>query len=110
MNKPQKALTPTSSKPFKRHLKTVYAHIEILVTFLLVKILGLGGHSSLPLHAILTKMGGNGPFSLTDLSKPRFRDQTAVKPQKLEPKKTRKINESFNVSVKPLTPTSLELF
>ena len=52
-------------------LRFPYAPIDVVVTFFVVKIFCYFRHDSLPRHAILTKLGGNRPFSLPDLSKPK---------------------------------------
>ena len=46
-----------------------YAHIEIVATFLVVIFLFFG-HNSKPHHAFWTKIGGNLPLSLRELSIP----------------------------------------
>ncbi len=51
--------------------KSLYAHIEKVVAFLVVNFFGFFGHSSLPYHALLTKIGGNVATGLPDLSKPK---------------------------------------
>ena len=47
-----------------------YAHIEIVVTFLVVICLGFFGHNSESHHAFWTKIGGNLPLSLPELPIP----------------------------------------
>ena len=83
--------------PFKKHLKplkTLYAHIEIVVTFLVVKIfvfLVIARYRTMRFWRKLEEML---PFSLPDLSKPKFQTSNRRKTQKIRTKIFRKTGKN----------------
>ena len=81
-----------------------YAHIEIVVTFLVVNFLGFLVIARYPTMRFWRNLVEMFPFSLPELSKPKFSKSNCRKTNILETKileKPENVNDHFNLSVHP---------